>query len=173
MSVGFSIPLKQENSTLTAPRSFNLAPMHMAYGIYAVLHFRSNFSHGFLAFSAVGEPDYQDGGNSRKPRHKQTFHKCPAFQVQQQQQQQQDEACVNICSDSLSLLSHQNSHCLSQTTVIVSFIWFNIFVIFLNISFILHISFSILTHPFLPPKRSHLLRVDFARGVWSWGHCWR
>ena len=87
--------------------------------------------------------------------------------------QQEDEACVNICSDSLSLLSHQNSHCLSQTTVIVSFIWFNIFVIFLNISFILHISFSILTHPFLPPKRSHLLRVDFARRVWSWGHCWR
>ena len=36
--------------------------------------------------------------------------------------QQEDEACVNICSDSLSLLSHQNSHCLSQTTVIVSFI---------------------------------------------------
>ena len=145
MSVWFSIPLKQENSTLTAPRSFNLAPMHMAYGIYAVLHFRSNFSHGFLAFSGVREPDYQGGGNLRKLRHKQTFHKCPAFQVQQQQQ---DEACVNICSDSLSLLSHQNSHCLSQTTVIMPFIWSNVFVIFLNISFILfHSPFS-LTHFF-------------------------
>ena len=54
------------------------------YGIYAVLHFRSNFSHGFLAFSGVREPDYQGGGNLRKLRHKQTFHRCPAFQVQQQ-----------------------------------------------------------------------------------------
>ena len=54
------------------------------YGIYAVLHFRYNFSHGFLAFSGVREPDYQGGGNLRKLRHKQTFHRCPAFQVQQQ-----------------------------------------------------------------------------------------
>ena len=56
MSVGFSIPLKQENSTLTAPRSFNLAPMHMAYGIYAVLHFSWDliFHMDFSHFQLLG-----------------------------------------------------------------------------------------------------------------------
>ena len=47
MSVGFSIPLKQENSTLTAPRSFNLASMHMAYMQFCIsdLIFHMDFLH--------------------------------------------------------------------------------------------------------------------------------